>query len=160
MISNMLVVSVLFCVHRTCGDTRSYVHELTTEQLLVSKSSTPGAWICLLQYKDILCRDDLWGVIFAELPRHSGGMIMVTQHIPTMTKSHHGGEMSVMIKVGKCQWQNPTIHEKYYWEYQSIPYNNGRHPNVQFSNWCPWGQICSLFYNSTPSRTLPTPLVK
>ena len=45
------------------------------------------------------------------------GFIMVTQHIPTMTKSHHGGEMSVMIKVGKCQWQNPTIHEKYYWEY-------------------------------------------
>ena len=31
-------------------------------------------------------------------------MIMkVTQHIPTMTKSYHGGEMSVMIKVGKCQ---------------------------------------------------------
>ena len=24
-------------------------------------------------------------------------MTMVTQHIPTMTKSHHGGEMSVMI---------------------------------------------------------------
>ena len=45
------------------------------------------------------------------------GFIMVTQHIPTMTKSHHGGEMSVMIKVGICQWQNPTIHEKYYWEY-------------------------------------------
>ena len=28
---------------------------------------------------------------------------MVPQHIPTMTKSHHGGEMSVMIKVGICQ---------------------------------------------------------
>ena len=41
----------------------------------------------------------------------------VTQHIPTMTKSHHGGKMSVMIKVGICQWQNPTIHEQYYWEY-------------------------------------------
>ena len=27
---------------------------------------------------------------------------MVTQHIPTMTKSHHGGEMSVMMKVGMC----------------------------------------------------------
>ena len=24
---------------------------------------------------------------------------MVTQHIPTMTKSHHGGEMSVMILI-------------------------------------------------------------
>ena len=35
---------------------------------------------------------------------------MVTQHIPTMTKSHHGGEMSVMIKVGMCQCQKPTIH--------------------------------------------------
>ena len=45
------------------------------------------------------------------------GFIMVTQHIPTMTKSHHGGKMSVMIKVGICQWQNPTIHEQYYWEY-------------------------------------------
>ena len=30
-------------------------------------------------------------------------IIMVTQHIPTMTKSHHGGNMSVMIKVGICQ---------------------------------------------------------
>ena len=27
-------------------------------------------------------------------------IMMVTQHIPTMTKSHHGGEMSIMIKVG------------------------------------------------------------
>ena len=39
-------------------------------------------------------------------------MMMVTQHIPTMTKSHHGGNMSVMIKVGMCQCQNPTIHDK------------------------------------------------
>ena len=30
-------------------------------------------------------------------------MIMACRHIPTMTKSHHGGEMSVMIKVGICQ---------------------------------------------------------
>ena len=30
-------------------------------------------------------------------------IMMVTQHIPTMTKSHHGGKMSVMIKVGICQ---------------------------------------------------------
>ena len=29
------------------------------------------------------------------------------RHIPTMTKSHHGGEMSVMIKVGMC-----TKHSK------------------------------------------------
>ena len=29
--------------------------------------------------------------------------VAVTQCIPTMTKSHHGGEMSVMIKVGKYQ---------------------------------------------------------
>ena len=41
-------------------------------------------------------------------------IMMVTQRIPTITKSHHGGKISVMIKVGKCQWQNPTIHEKYY----------------------------------------------
>ena len=39
-------------------------------------------------------------------------MMMVTQHIPTMTKSHRGGNMSVMIKVGMCQCQNPTIHDK------------------------------------------------
>ena len=39
-------------------------------------------------------------------------MKMVTQHISTMTKSHHGGEMSVMIKVGMCQCQIPTIHDK------------------------------------------------
>ena len=41
-------------------------------------------------------------------------MVMACRHIPTMTKSHHGGNMSVMIRVGVCQWQNPTIHEKYY----------------------------------------------
>ena len=34
------------------------------------------------------------------------------RHIPTMTKSHHGGNMSVMIKVGMCHCQNPTIHDK------------------------------------------------
>ena len=37
-------------------------------------------------------------------------VIAVTQHIPTMTKSHHGGEMSVMMKVGICQCQKSTIH--------------------------------------------------
>ena len=30
-------------------------------------------------------------------------LIMACRHIPTMTKSHHGGYMSVMIKVGMCQ---------------------------------------------------------
>ena len=39
-------------------------------------------------------------------------IVMVTQHIPAMTKSHHGGNMSVMIKMGMCQCQNPTIHDK------------------------------------------------
>ena len=39
-------------------------------------------------------------------------MMTVTQHIPTMTKSHHGREMSVMIKVGMCQCQIPTIYDK------------------------------------------------
>ena len=39
-------------------------------------------------------------------------MMMACRHIPTMTKSHHGGEMSVMIKVGMCQCQIPTIHDK------------------------------------------------
>ena len=37
-------------------------------------------------------------------------MMTVTQHIPTMTKSHHGGKMSVMMKVGMCQCQKTTIH--------------------------------------------------
>ena len=37
-------------------------------------------------------------------------IVMVTQHIPTMTKSHHGGEVSVMMKVGMCQCQKPTKH--------------------------------------------------
>ena len=37
-------------------------------------------------------------------------MTMACRHIPTMTKSHHGGEMSVMIKVGMCQI--PTIYDK------------------------------------------------
>ena len=39
-------------------------------------------------------------------------MMRACRHIPTMTKSHHGGEMSVMIKVGMCQCQIPTIHDK------------------------------------------------
>ena len=56
----------------------------------------------------------------------------------SVTKSHHTWK----ILLGVCM-------------FQSIPYNNGQLPNVQFSNWCPWGQICSLLYNSTPSRTLP-----
>ena len=42
-------------------------------------------------------------------------MLMVTQHIPTMTKSHHGGEMSVMMKVGICQCQKSTIHHTPCW---------------------------------------------
>ena len=39
-------------------------------------------------------------------------MTMACRHIPTMTKSHHGGEMSVMIKVGMCQCQIPITHDK------------------------------------------------
>ena len=39
-------------------------------------------------------------------------MMMACRHIPTMTKSHHDGEMSVMIKVGMCQCQILTIHDK------------------------------------------------
>ena len=39
-------------------------------------------------------------------------MMMACRHIPTMTISHHGGEMSVMIKVGMCQCQIHTIHDK------------------------------------------------
>ena len=27
------------------------------------------------------------------------------KHIPTMTKSHHGGEVSIMIRVAMCQGQ-------------------------------------------------------
>ena len=46
----------------------------------------------------------------------------VTQHIPTMTKSHHGGNMSVMIKVGICQCQNPTIYD----EVQLGPVGSGK----------------------------------
>ena len=38
-------------------------------------------------------------------------MMMAYRHIPTMTNSHHGGFLSVMIMVGICQWQNPTIDE-------------------------------------------------
>ena len=38
-------------------------------------------------------------------------IIMAYRHIPTMTKAHHGEEMSVMIKVGMCQYQT-TIHDK------------------------------------------------
>ena len=49
-------------------------------------------------------------------------VIMVTQHIPTMTKSHHGEELSVMMKVGMCQCQKPTIHhdELYFGVYMYI----------------------------------------
>ena len=44
--------------------------------------------------------------------KESWMMMMACQHIPTMTKSHHGGEMSIMIKVGMCQRQIPTTHDK------------------------------------------------
>ena len=49
-------------------------------------------------------------------------IVMVTQHIPTMTKSHQGGELSVMMKVGMCQCQKPTIHhdELYFGVYMYI----------------------------------------
>ena len=39
-------------------------------------------------------------------------MMMACQHIPTMTKSHHGGNIFVMIKVGTSQCQIATIHDK------------------------------------------------
>ena len=38
-------------------------------------------------------------------------MMMAYRHIPTMTNSHHGGFLSVMIMVGICQRRNPTIDE-------------------------------------------------
>ena len=36
-------------------------------------------------------------------------MMVTAQHIPTMTKSHHGGEMSVMMKVGISQCQKSNM---------------------------------------------------
>ena len=33
-------------------------------------------------------------------------------HIPTMTQYHHAGILSVMIVVGICQWQYPTVELK------------------------------------------------
>ena len=36
-------------------------------------------------------------------------IIMACRQIPTMTKTHHGGNLSVMNMVGICRWQNPTI---------------------------------------------------
>ena len=47
--------------------------------------------------------------------------MMACRHIPTMTKSHHGGEMSVMIKVGMCQCQIPTIHHDELYLFNSSP---------------------------------------
>ena len=35
--------------------------------------------------------------------------IMAQRLITTMTNSHYGGNLSVMMMVGICQWQNPTI---------------------------------------------------
>ena len=37
-------------------------------------------------------------------------VMAVTQHIPTMTKPDHDGEMSVMIKVRMCRCQKPNLH--------------------------------------------------
>ena len=36
-------------------------------------------------------------------------IIMVTQQIPHMTKSHHGGNMSLIGEVGFCHRHIPTI---------------------------------------------------
>ena len=44
-----------------------------------------------------------------EIAPHHQAVIMVTQHIPSMTKNHHGGNLSVMNMVGICRWQNPTF---------------------------------------------------
>ena len=38
-------------------------------------------------------------------------IMMAYRHIPTMTNSHHGVFLSVMMMVGICQWQNPTIDD-------------------------------------------------
>ena len=38
-------------------------------------------------------------------------MIMAFQHVNTVTKTHHDGNLSVMNKVGICPWQNPTIDD-------------------------------------------------
>ena len=35
--------------------------------------------------------------------------MMVTQQIPTMTKSHHGGNLSLMAMVGFCHQHIPTM---------------------------------------------------
>ena len=37
--------------------------------------------------------------------------IMAQRLITTMTNSHYGGNLSVMMMVGICQWQNPTIDD-------------------------------------------------
>ena len=43
-------------------------------------------------------------------------IMMVPQQIPTMTKSHHGGNMSLIGEVGFCHRHIPTI-DKYNDEY-------------------------------------------
>ena len=66
---------------------------------------------------------------------------MACRHIPTMTKSHHGGEMSVMIKAGMCQCQIPTIHDKLQLQQLALegcsthPSAKTQHFNMNISIW-------------------------
>ena len=69
--------------------------------------NTLQLWIChvlarIQECSTILFWQQFWLQLLA---------VMVTQHIPTMTNSHHGGILSVMMMVGICQWQNPTIDD-------------------------------------------------
>ena len=56
-------------------------------------------------------------------------IVMTFRHIPTMTKSHHGGNMSVMNMVEFCHWSIPTINDDYDDDEAGI--QNSKYTNVQ-----------------------------
>ena len=45
---------------------------------------------------------------------HKGMFWSVRGKIGPEAYSHHGGNLSVMMMVGICQWQNPTIDDDDY----------------------------------------------
>ena len=65
---------------------------------------TPRTIWHLGQFNTVYARRTIW---------HLGQFDTVTQHIPTMTDSHHGGFLSVMNMVGICQVTNS--HHKWWW---------------------------------------------
>ena len=81
-----------------------YFHVSSYFPAMLTVPTCLGGTLQMLAIMLLLCFAPMFTLVFIII------IIKVTQHIPTMTNSHHGGEMSVMMRVGMCHCQKPTIH--------------------------------------------------